>query len=76
MKSKLDQKLIVHELNHISKTREFYTINQIQVKELKQLAHDLYEAVRKSTFAPEGFGKLKRKVFKELQHLQTVNIIL
>ena len=42
------------------------------VKELKALAFDLNDALQNYALSPTGFGKLKRKVLKELQHLQTV----
>eukprot|EP01083_Nonionella_stella_P055283 145873_1 len=44
------------------------------VKHLKLMAYDLYHnKIQKSPLTPEGFGKLKRKVFKELQHLETLD---
>eukprot|EP01084_Bolivina_argentea_P143075 251294_1 len=44
------------------------------VRDLKLLAHGVYSEILKSTLIAEGFGKLKRKVLKELQHLETLDI--
>ena len=48
------------------------------VKDLKITARELLESIKtfySTKSPPEGFGKLKRKVAKELVHLQSVMLI-